>query len=292
MEVTQKKRQVLELLKLTENLFKERLIDNPRLNAELLLAHTLNTERIKLYLDFEKPVTDEELAEFKDKVKRRLNHEPVQYIVGEAHFFGRKFKVNKSVLIPRPETELIVEKTLETCAKNSLESPKILEIGTGSGCISISIAGAMECFIDAIELSAEAIEIAKENAEVNNTDKKINFKKNDIINQDIKLDDYDIVISNPPYISKNDFSDLAPEIKNHEPVSALTDGEDGLRFYRRIFELYNLAEKKPYVLLEIGDGKKDIVENLLKDSGIGNYFFHKDLLNINRVLEFFPKGWI
>ncbi|HEY3251210.1 MAG TPA: peptide chain release factor N(5)-glutamine methyltransferase [Ignavibacteria bacterium] len=286
MEAVQKPWKILELLKTTEELFKKYSIENPRLNAELLLAGTLNTERIKLYLDFEKPLTDNELAEFRNKVKRRLNYEPVQYILGEAYFFGRKFKVNPSVLIPRPETELLVEKTIEKAKGNNLSNPAILEIGAGSGCISISVAGSIDCHIDAIELNDDAILTAQENSELNGVSDKICFKRSDFLNENINIDNYDIVISNPPYIAKDDVNQLPDEIKNFEPHLSLTDCSDGLEFYRRIFELYNSAIKKPFILLEIGDGKKTAVERLINNYTIKNYTIHKDLLNIYRVLEF------
>ncbi len=307
--VTQTKaRTILELIKVTENLFREKEITNPRLNAEMLIADTLQTERINLYLDFEKPLTEAELDDFREKVKRRMKHEPLQYILGEAHFYGRKFKVNPSVLIPRPETELLVEKTLEAAGNKKLETPKILEIGTGSGCISISIAAHINCSIDAIDINPDAINTANSNSHINGTESRINFFVSDFIKQDLHFDKYDIVISNPPYIPADEFNTLAREINAYEPKNALTDNSDGLEFYRRIFTLYNSAGKtpplsapglrqaglpspkgielKPAVIIEIGDDKKEAVEKLANEFSIAGFTFYKDLLNIYRVILF------
>ncbi|HJY64514.1 MAG TPA: peptide chain release factor N(5)-glutamine methyltransferase [Ignavibacteria bacterium] len=292
--VTQTKaRTILELIKVTEKLFREKEISNPRLNAELLIASTLQTERINLYLDFEKPLTDTELTDFREKVKRRQKNEPLQYILGEAHFYGRKFNVNPSVLIPRPETELLVEKTLEVIGNKKAspreggdENPKILEIGTGSGCISISIAANINCSIDAIDNDPEAINTATYNSRINSTESRINFFVSDFIKQDLHIDKYDIVISNPPYIPAVEFNTLSREINEYEPMNALTDNGNGLEFYRRIFTLYNSAAVKPLVIIEIGDGKKEAVENLANEFSIAGFTFYKDLLNIYRLISF------
>lgn len=286
MSSQEKQWKILELLKLTEELFSGKSINNPRLNAELLLSKTLNVERINLYTDFEKPLNQTELNQFRDKVKRRLNYEPLQYIVNEAHFYGRSFRVNSSVLIPRPETELLVEKAIDIIRETNLPEPHILEIGTGSGCISISIAANVDCRIDAIDNNENSIATAKLNASHYQLKGKISFSLSDLIKQNIKLDSYDIVISNPPYIPADEFADLPEEIRNYEPKSSLTDNGDGLTFYRRIFELYSVAKKKPCVLLEIGDKKREAVEALAGEYSISKYLFHKDLLKIERVLEF------
>jgi len=280
-----KPRKILELLKTTEELFRSRSVFNPRLNAEMLLAAALNTERIKLYIDFEKPLTETELEDFRFKVKRRLNNEPVQYILGKAHFYGLQFSVNPSVLIPRPETELLVEKTIKHIEQKDTAGAKILEIGTGSGCISVSIASNIDCQIDAIDISPDAIKTSIENSALNNTSDKIKFMTKNILSESVKFSEYDIVLSNPPYIPFNEVNNLEPQIKDFEPSAALTDNSDGLEFYRRIIELYNISDTKPKVFIEIGDGKKDLVEKLLNEYKINKYAFHKDLINIYRVLE-------
>jgi release factor glutamine methyltransferase len=276
---------ILELLKTTEELFRNRSISSPRLNAEMLLAAALKTERIRLYIDFEKPLTETELEDFRSKVKRRLNNEPVQYILGKAHFFGLEFNVSPSVLIPRPETELLVEKTIEYIKQNDIAGAKVLEIGTGSGCISVSIAANSDCTIEAIDNSEKAINTAIENSAANNAASKINFRVCDFLHDNFNFSNYDIVVSNPPYIPAEEFFELEPQVRDFEPQTALTDNADGLEFYRHIIELYIISGMKPKIFIEIGDGKKEPVEKLLKEKNIKGYTFHKDLINIYRVLE-------
>jgi release factor glutamine methyltransferase len=237
-----------------------------------------------LYLNFEKPLQESELTEFRAKIKRRLSREPLQYVTGKCGFYGMDFKVDPSVLIPRPETETLIDVSLENIKAREIDNPKILEIGTGSGCISIAIAGKILCRIDSIDTSTDALKIAEENSGTNNTSSKINFQLKDIFRDVTDFSGYDIVISNPPYIAFNELETLEPEIRDFEPLAALTDNEDGLKFYRRIFELAAKTDGKTSVLLEIGDGKRANVENLVINMGITNYCFYKDLLNIDRVL--------
>jgi release factor glutamine methyltransferase len=275
---------VLDLIRLTESLFRDNGIDNPRLNAELLLADTLNLRRFDLYLNFDRPLGESELADYRSSVKRRIAREPLQYITGKAEFYGLPFEVNPAVLIPRPETELLVEKTLALLKEKNITNPRILEIGTGSGCISIAIACNIDCDIDAIDLSSEAFETALRNSAANNTKEKITFSRKDILKEPVDLDGYDIVISNPPYIPLEVFRKLEPELKNFEPAGALTDGGDGLLFYRKFFDLWNRSSKCKAMLLEIGDNRMSSVEALLKERQIADYTFQNDLLNLPRVL--------
>lgn len=276
--------QVLELINVTEALFADNEIENPRLNAELLLADTLDIRRFDLYLSFDRPVGENELSAYRNRVKRRLAREPLQYITGKTEFFGLPIEVNPAVLIPRPETELLAEKTLAIAQGLKFSSPRILEIGTGSGCISIAIAHSIECQIDASDISKDALETAKNNSAANSASEKINFILKDILSEPANFDDYDIVVSNPPYIPKDEYNLLEAELKNYEPRSALTDESDGLTFYRKILDIWSLSTSCSALLLEIGDNKSKSVETLLKERKIGNYVFHNDLLRIPRVL--------
>jgi len=275
---------ILDIIKVSGEVLKEKNIENARLNAELLLANSLNTERINLYLDFDKPLSEPELAQFKTKLKRRLAHEPLQYILGTTEFYGLKFRVNNSVLIPRPETEILVEHALDILKQMNNPQPRVLEIGTGSGCISVSIAKNSECSIRAIDNSAPAIQLASENSKLHNADNKIKFELQEF-SKDFDLKSYDVIISNPPYIPPVEYELLPDEIKNYEPKDALTDSIDGFTFYRNIFS--NIKENKisAPVLLEIGDGKRPEIENILKSFGINEYDFFKDYINIDRVLK-------
>lgn len=285
MKETVKTWTVLDILRVTEAAFRERGITNPRLNAELLLADTTGESRINLYLNFEKPLTESEVSLYRVKVKRRLKFEPLQYIRGKTEFYSLEFKVTPDVLIPRQETEILVDKVLEYMKVSGMESPKILEIGTGSGCISIAVAANSECNIRAFDISNEAVNIAGMNAEANGTGEKVKFETKDFFDTGVTFEGYDIIVSNPPYISAQDVTGLNEEVNGYEPYIALTDDGDGLSFYKRIFELYSASSNKPVVFLEIGDGKKEAIVKLLSESNIKNYSIHNDLLNMPRVLE-------
>jgi release factor glutamine methyltransferase len=275
---------ILDVIRVSENALKEKNIPNARLNAELLLADMLNTKRINLYLDFEKPLAEQELAGFKSKLKRRLESEPLQYILGFTEFYGLRLKVDKRALIPRPETEILVERTLDIIKQINIPGPGILEIGTGSGCISISLANNCDCVICAIDNQNGAIELAKENAETNNVSGKINFELK-VFSDDFDLKPYDIIISNPPYIPIAEYEQLPDEIKNYEPRIALTDGKDGFTFYRSIFSIIREKQISIPLLLEIGDGKRPLLENILHTFGIKEFNFYKDYHGIDRVLR-------
>ncbi len=288
MNETVKTWNVLEILKVTENVFAEKGINNPRLNAELLLSDTTGYSRINLYLNFEKPLTDKEVSDYRVKVKRRLKLEPLQYILGKTEFYSLSFKVTPDVLIPRQETEILVDIVLEFIKSKNLNKPRILEIGTGSGCISVAIAANTECLIDAIDISNEALKIAKENSMLNNLTNKINFIQQDFFNSCDSFKEYDIVVSNPPYIAAADLKNLNEEVNQYEPSIALTDNNDGLTFYKRIFELALNTKNSPAIFLEIGDGKKDAIVTLLDNYKIENFSIHNDLINIPRVLKVEP----
>ncbi|NOS84308.1 MAG: peptide chain release factor N(5)-glutamine methyltransferase [Ignavibacteria bacterium] len=285
MKETVKTWTVLDILKVTEAAFRERGITNPRLNAELLLADTTGDSRINLYLNFEKPLTENEVSGYRDKVKRRLKFEPLQYIRGKTEFYSLEFRVTPDVLIPRQETEILVEKVLEYIKESGIECPKILEIGTGSGCISIAITANSECNIRAFDVSNEAIKVAELNSAANGTAEKVKFEAKDFFDPEVTFEGFDIIVSNPPYISAQDVPGLNEEVNGYEPYIALTDDGDGLSFYKKIFELYNASQNKPAVFLEIGDGKKEAIVKLLSESDIKNYNIHNDLMNMPRVLE-------
>ncbi|MBL8015947.1 MAG: peptide chain release factor N(5)-glutamine methyltransferase [Ignavibacteria bacterium] len=273
---------VLEILKVTESAFAGKGIKNPRLNAELLLADVLKCRRIELYLDFEKPLTAAELAAFREHVKRRLKHEPIQYILGKTEFYGLSFNVSPAVLIPRQETELLVEEVLKHLKVTG--GKRVLDIGTGSGCLAIAVAANCDCKIDAIDISTDALQIAKENSNLNNTTDKITFLQKDILTEEADTGSYDVVMSNPPYIPAEEMKTVDDEVKLYEPQAALTDNADGLVFYRWLIELCQKAERKPVLFAELGDGKAGKIEELLKERGVTNYRIAEDLIKIPRVL--------
>ena len=231
---------VVELLKTTIAFFSEKKIDEPRLSAELLLGQVLGLQRLQLYLDHERPVTPSELGAFRAACRERLQGRPVQYIAGESFFYGYRFFVDERVLIPRPETELVLEHAIERLAATGLDSvdtPSILDIGTGSGCIAITLAlrlpGAQ---VTALDVSADALEVARRNAEEHGVSDRIRFVQADALDPAFAQKagrPFDLVISNPPYIPESEWATLQKEVKGYEPRLALVS-PTGFEFYRSI----------------------------------------------------------
>lgn len=282
---------LLEIINYSSRLLAENKIKDSRLNVELMFCDILNCDRIKLYLDFDKPLNPDEIFKFKVMLKRRMKFEPLQYILGSTNFYGYKINLDKRVLIPRQETEILVGKILEDIMKSQKDNINILEIGTGSGCIAIALSGEMDKKnirhkIIAIDISEDSIEVARSNAEYNSVpDKNIEFRVNDFLSDNWNELNFDYVVSNPPYIPVKDLDNLDFEVKNYEPITALTDGKDGLLFYDKIFNLYSRSTNDMKVYLEIGDGQRNKIEELLKRNNIKNYSFFKDYCNIDRVLK-------
>jgi release factor glutamine methyltransferase len=273
---------ILQAIQLSTEYLEKKGIESPRTNAELLLADILNCKRLDLYLSFEKPLADEEINLYREHIKRRGNREPLQYIVKDVEFFGLKFHLNKNVLIPRPETEILVEKIIEE--NKILSGLKILDIGTGSGIIAVCLAKFLtQPVITAIDISEDALKTAGENAINNFVDDKICFKKSDITS-DLMDEQFDIVVSNPPYISGQDFETLEPELKVYEPKAALTDLKDGLSFYRTISEKSKLLLKENgKIYLEIGKDQASQVVDLL-ERNFRNIKIYKDYSDIERII--------
>lgn len=235
-------------------------IESPRLNIELLLCDVLNIERISIYTQHDKPLNDDELAKLREYTRRRALREPLQYILQKQSFVDLDIRLNSNVLIPRPETELLADKAV-SILKSMQGSPSVLDIGTGSGCIAIYIAKhCSNCTVTAIDVSQEAINTAEENARINSVD-NISFFVSDILKVTPKKK-YDLIVSNPPYISEKDYSELEAELM-FEPKNALSDFGDGLAFYRRYADFFgNILNDNGSFLLEIGAGQSDEVKAL------------------------------
>ena len=278
---------IIDLIKWGESFFKEKNIPEPRLNIELMLCNILNCKRINLYLDYDKPLNKEELTILRNFVKRRVQREPLQYILGETEFMGLKLRVNQSVLIPRPETELLVEEIINISKKNNGEEITILDIGTGSGNIAISLAKFINhSKIYSIDINKDTLKLAKENAEDNNVLDKIIFQELDIL----KVDEFpfnikfDYIVSNPPYISIDDYKLLDPELK-YEPILALTDFNDGFTFYRKIFDISKkILKKDGTIVLEISYNQAETIKNLLLENNYYDIRVIKDYSNIERII--------
>ncbi|MFC1568357.1 peptide chain release factor N(5)-glutamine methyltransferase [Candidatus Margulisiibacteriota bacterium] len=249
----------------------------PRLEAELLLAHSLGLKRIDLYTKHERALTEEDLIKFKELVRRRRQHEPIAYITGTQPFVSLEFLVDQSVLIPRPETEELVEKTIDLA--KDLEGPlAIADIGTGSGCIAVSLAKFLpQARVIGIDSSADAIEIAQKNAKHHQVEDRCSFFKGDLF-EPLK-EKMDIIVSNPPYIPTAEIETLEPDVKGWEPRGALDGGQDGLDYIRKLInEAPDHLSIDPYVgylILEFGLEQSAEIKNLAKDK-FGSLEIKKD----------------
>ncbi len=275
---------VLEAIKLSTDYLGKKQVESPRTNAEILLAEILQCKRIELYLSFDKPLSEIELQTYRESIKKRGMRIPLQYIIGYVDFFGLKIKVDSNVLIPRPETELLVEKIVMDY-KGQTEI-RILDIGAGSGNIALSLKkNIINASVVGVDISEEAIALAKKNAELNSLS-QVDFKKFDIINDDlIELGNFDVIVSNPPYVSEMDFQDLEPELKVYEPRIALTDNSDGISFYRKIISSSKvLLHNSGRLYFEIGKDQFKIISDLMNDEGFINIQIIKDYSGIERII--------
>ncbi len=269
---------ILEVLKWTTDFFLERGIGNPRLEAEHLLSEVLGIPRLEIYLRFEQPLNPTERDRLKSMVVRRANREPLQYIQGYTEFYGYRLEVDRRVLIPRPETERLVETAIGYCTF----SAKILEIGTGTGAISIAIAKQFPGIeIVACDVSNDALQVAEKNAIMNCVD--IQFVESDVY-QNVPKQKFDLIISNPPYISDSEYETLMPEITKYEPRLALTAGEDGLDVYRKILrEAGAFLDVRGKILLEIGSKQAQAMQQLSGENGFSKIEIIKDYNEMDRI---------
>lgn len=280
---------ILEVLNHSTTLLTRNGIEHSRLNAERLLCHTLDRRRIDLYLNSDQTLTEDELKRFREHLSRRLRNEPLQYILGETEFMSLPFRVNPAVLIPRPETEVLVERVVKWCHAGSACDSKrsILDIGTGSGCIAVSLAKYLKnAKIIATDVSEGALEIARENAALNRVSEELYFIEDDILqSQNLRGERFDVIVSNPPYVPAGEYEDLPAEIKDHEPTIALKSDPDGLCFYRSIAGIAAGMLNAPGLLaLEVGLGQADRVKAICEANGFREVSFSRDLNGIERVV--------
>lgn len=258
---------VVDLLDWTSQYFEKNAIPNPRLDAEVLLGHLLGKSRLQLYLDFEMPVFQEHLTPFRELIKKRIDGTPISYLTNRKEFMSLEFYVDERVLIPRPETEQLVETVLTA----QTDTPqRLLELGTGSGVIATILAVHQpEWDITATDLSEDALVVAEKNAETHNCAAQIKFLSGDLF-EPIKAIDpngetpFDWIVCNPPYVKKTEWDSLSPDVRDYEPEIALFAGNDGLDVIRRL-----IAEAPAYLAsngklsLEIGDTQADTVRTLV-----------------------------
>nr|UWI49991.1 peptide chain release factor N(5)-glutamine methyltransferase [Clostridioides difficile] len=260
--------------------------DTPRLDTELLLQKALgDVDRLYIHLNLNKELTEEQKIKFIGFAGERINGRPIAYIVEKREFMGLDFFVKEGVLIPRPDTETLVEEIIEICKDR--KNVSILDIGTGSGAITVSLAKYIEnSSVTSFDISEIALEIGKKNAIINEVDKKIEYIKSDLFtalnDSDIK---FDIIVSNPPYIKKQDIETLHTQVKDYEPYNALEGGEDGLDFYRKITEQGKKYLNECGILAyEVGHNQAEDVINIMKSNGYKQIYTKKDIQGIDRVV--------
>ncbi len=275
---------IIDVLKWATDYFIGKGIESPRLNIELMLCSVLNIPRIKIYTQFDKPLNELELKNLKNMILKRVSGEPLQYILGKTSFLDSEIMVNDTVMIPRPETELLVSRILQDYS-NKYKKYNILDIGTGSGCIALTLAKNFPASdILAIDVSYFAIMTAKING-TNLAIRNISFNQCDILKDLPTRQKFDIVVSNPPYIPLNDYNQLEKEVKDYEPRNALTDGSDGLTFYKRYIQILpEILKEDGSFYFEIGYNQKKVIEDLFYGKSFTLTFF-EDLNKIPRVLR-------
>ena len=280
---------VVDLLDWTSGYFEQHGIPNPRLDAEVLLGHLLNKTRLQLYLHFEMPVFQEHLTPFRELIKKRIEHTPVSYITNRKEFLSLDFYVDERVLIPRPETEQLVETILATKTDTA---QRLLELGTGSGAIATSLAVHQpEWNIVATDISEPALAVAQKNAETHACTAQITFLSGDLF-EPIKTIDkpeqrqFDWIVCNPPYIKRAERENLSPDVRDYEPEIALFAGDDGLAVIRRL-----IAEAPQYLapngklIFEIGDTQSDCVQSLMNaERAYCTYELLKDYAEKDRLV--------
>lgn len=331
----------VDLVKTTTAFFKEKGVPNPRVDAELLLVHVLGLDsRVRLYTQFDRPLTKEEVDQYRVLVRRRVEREPVSRILGETEFMGLKMMVAPGVFSPRPETEILVEEavklirpkprkarssaggehgserlkristaTLEKLQEDAepesdadkaepteaddlsvhdpeLRDPKrVLDLGTGSGCIAISIVLlCRDAYVAACDVSPAALTIARENAEPHAIWERIDFREGDLFEACWPGESFDMIVSNPPYLVKGD-AEIWPEVEKFDPPEALYGGVDGLDYYRRIAaDVQDWLKPEGYVLVEVGAGQHEAVLDMFATVGLGKLRTLKDHAGIDRVV--------
>ena len=257
----------------------ESTTDTPLLDAQLIVGNAAGMTRVQILTYPDKELNENEICKINEMCSERIKHRPMQYILGVCEFMGLDFKVNSHTLIPRGDTEILVERAIEIVKKNTYNS--VLDIGTGSGAIAVSIAKYTNTHVDAVDISEGALKTAIENGSNNGVN--VNFFKSDLFSE--VNEKYDIILSNPPYIEKDVIETLEPDVKDYEPLSALDGGNDGLDFYRRIInEIDSYLNKNGCVIFEIGYNQGDKVSKLLSERGFENISVEKDLSGLDRVV--------
>lgn len=263
----------------------KRGIDSARLDADLLVAHALKLKRLALYLDLDRPLEDAELRTIRALVERRRAFEPIAYILGEREFYGRAFEVNKDVLIPRPDTETLVEQTLLTLRTGD-GAERVLDLCTGSGAVALTLAAELPARrVLATDISERALAVAARNAERLKLSDRVELRQGDLFAAVPDGERFAAISVNPPYIGAEEMPTLAPDVRDHEPHLALNAGEDALAFYRRIAsDAQRFLLPGASVLVEVGYTQAQAVRELFMAAGLSHVHSAKDLAGTERVV--------
>jgi release factor glutamine methyltransferase len=271
---------LLKLLRWATEFFTTKGIDNPRLDAELLLGQVLELDRVGLYLNYDRPLTEAELDSLRPLVKRRGQREPLQYLIGHTEFWSLAFKVNPTVLIPRSDTEILVEEALARAGESGL----LLDVGTGSGAIVISLATELgQWQLEGLDISVEALATAQYNAETHQVTDRVRLSLGDLAQ--LPAQEYDLIVSNPPYIARSEWESLMPEVRCHEPQIALVAANNGLDCYQKLAaQATDRLKSGGWMLVEIGYQQSDAVQELFSAVGLQDVFMRKDYSDQPRVV--------
>ncbi|MBL8202888.1 MAG: peptide chain release factor N(5)-glutamine methyltransferase [Blastocatellia bacterium] len=273
---------IAETLRQASQQLRDADIPNDLLDAQTLLAHALGQDRTYLIIHFNELLSNEKATEFQSLIQRRAVGEPLQYIVGHQQFYGLEFDVTPAVLIPRPETELIIEETLRLAV--GLAHPVVVDVGTGSGCLAITLARELDdAQVFATDISSDALQIARHNAQKHNLSDRIEFYEADLLNGLSHRANF--IVSNPPYIAEQEISTLQREVRDWEPRVALTDFADGLQYYRRLLtEAPAHLKPQGYLIFEMGYQQAKIIKALIDHTIWSEPKALKDLQGIERTM--------
>jgi release factor glutamine methyltransferase len=255
---------VLEVIHRSTEFLQQRSVDSPRLQIELMLGHVLGVPRLKLYLNFDRTLTEAELSRVREMVKRRGEREPLQHILGSTSFCGLDIKCSRDALVPRPETELLAEKGWRFLSTFNPQPTIVLDLGTGTGCIAIAIAVHVpNARVQAVDMSCAALALARENANRHGILERIDFLEGDALTALEPDVQFDLIVSNPPYLASEEIKTLDPEVREFDPMLALDGGPEGLDFHRRIArEAPSFLKPQGKLMLEFADGQADFVKKL------------------------------
>jgi release factor glutamine methyltransferase len=277
---------VLEVIQRSSEFLTRKGVESPRLQVELLLAQVLQLPRMKLYLNFERALTKRELDELRELVKRRGDREPLQHILGSTSFCGLEVAVSRDALIPRPETELLAERAIEFLSTLNTQPSTILDFGTGSGCLAVTIA--VKCAratVHALDISESALKLSRQNADRHRVSDKIQFHLGDGFAALPAKAKFDVIVSNPPYIPSAEIDVLQAEVRDHDPRVALDGGADGLDFYRRLAtEGARWLQPHGRLMVELGDGQGTAARGLFTTADWTVEAVEKDYGGCDRIL--------